>query len=566
VKKALVKKTRVKKATVKKALVKKTPVKKATVKKAFVDKASFYRAFEDRYRGKRELIKSRLEVYLPFVQPLVQVNRSFQGLDLGCGRGEWLELMHDNKIDVRGIDHDAKMLESIENNRLNVSHGDAIAELRSLPNESLLMISGFHLAEHLKFDVLRRLIAESARVLKPGGLLILETPNPENLVVGTASFYLDPTHEKPIPFELLSFMVEYSGFERTKVLRLNELEGLIDAESIILLSVLNGASPDYSVIGQKPGSSEAESVLDNAFGVEYGASLEALANKYHWQHNASMEQTEKELAGAYTKLATIKGDQAELKALQATDQAELKALQAKVESDQAELKALQATDQAELKALQATDQAELKALQAKVESDQAELKALQAKVESDQAELKALQATDQAELKAQLAELKALQATDQAELKAQLAEVKAQLTTLVEQAAIEALQGRVESEQAEFKALQAKVETEAHLFYRMGALCRLGIAAFRSKPARDRAILVAKHRIKLTLISLRKYLNVRARLKRILYMPLASVRYLMRRGARQGSSSQASSALSPRALIIFTDIKIALKNKKRGFK
>jgi SAM-dependent methyltransferase len=552
VKKALVKKTRVKKATVKKALVKKTPVKKATVKKAFVDKASFYRAFEDRYRGKRELIKSRLEVYLPFVQPLVQVNRSFQGLDLGCGRGEWLELMHDNKIDVRGIDHDAKMLESIENNRLNVSHGDAIAELRSLPNESLLMISGFHLAEHLKFDVLRRLIAESARVLKPGGLLILETPNPENLVVGTASFYLDPTHEKPIPFELLSFMVEYSGFERTKVLRLNELEGLIDAESIILLSVLNGASPDYSVIGQKPGSSEAESVLDNAFGVEYGASLEALANKYHWQHNASMEQTEKELAGAYTKLATIKGDQAELKALQATDQAELKALQA---TDQAELKALQAkveSDQAELKALQATDQAELKALQAKVESDQAELKALQA--------------TDQAELKAQLAELKALQATDQAELKAQLAEVKAQLTTLVEQAAIEALQGRVESEQAEFKALQAKVETEAHLFYRMGALCRLGIAAFRSKPARDRAILVAKHRIKLTLISLRKYLNVRARLKRILYMPLASVRYLMRRGARQGSSSQASSALSPRALIIFTDIKIALKNKKRGFK
>ncbi|MGE9641913.1 class I SAM-dependent methyltransferase, partial [Escherichia coli] len=78
------------------------------------------------------------------------------------------------------------------------------------------------MVEHIGFANVQLLIEESFRVLKPGGLLILETPNPENIVVASSSFYLDPTHTQPIPNQLLAFLTEYTGFNRTKILRLQE--------------------------------------------------------------------------------------------------------------------------------------------------------------------------------------------------------------------------------------------------------------------------------------------------------------------------------------------------------
>ena len=88
--------------------------------------------------------------------------------------------------------------------------------------DSLTVVSAFHVVEHIPFETLRQLVDEAYRVLKPGGLLILETPNSENLVVGTSSFYLDPTHQRPLPAQLLTFVVEYAGFERVKTLYLQE--------------------------------------------------------------------------------------------------------------------------------------------------------------------------------------------------------------------------------------------------------------------------------------------------------------------------------------------------------
>jgi O-antigen chain-terminating methyltransferase len=185
---------------------------------------NFYRAFEDRYRGSRELIKSRLEVYLPFLDALKNASfRTCIGLDIGCGRGEWIELLTENGFKMRGIDLDQGMLSACQERGFDVFFGDGIEHLSKLSSDSLDIISAFHVVEHVTFDQLQKLISESLRVLRPGGLLILETPNPENLVVASANFYLDPTHIKPIPPSLLSFVTEFTGFKRNKVVRLRNL-------------------------------------------------------------------------------------------------------------------------------------------------------------------------------------------------------------------------------------------------------------------------------------------------------------------------------------------------------
>lgn len=254
--------------------------------------ANFYRAFEERYRGSQEQIKSRLKVYLPFILPLKQFDQACQGIDLGCGRGEWLELMQENNINVQGVDIDLGMLDAARERGLNVSHSDAIEALQALVSESQILVSGFHIAEHLPFEVLKTLVDESLRVLKPGGLLILETPNPENIVVGTANFYLDPTHNQPIPFQLLSFIAEYAGFAKIKVLRLQEPIGLADNNELTLLNILNGVSPDYAVIAQKAGTPEIITATAQAFESDYGLSLENLANSYDQQIKTKAKLTE----------------------------------------------------------------------------------------------------------------------------------------------------------------------------------------------------------------------------------------------------------------------------------
>jgi O-antigen chain-terminating methyltransferase len=241
----------------------------------------FYRAFEDRYRGSRELIKSRLRVYLPFVEPLRAAYAECTALDLGCGRGEWLELMREIGVEARGVDLDDGMLAACSERGLAAEHAEAIAFLRGLPDESVVIVSAFHVAEHIPFADLQTLVQEALRVLRPAGLLILETPNPENLEVATVKFYYDPTHQRPLPPALLSFLPEHYGFARTKVLRLQEPAGLADATTVSLKNVLTDVSPDFAVVAQKAGSTATQlAPLDEAFERRFGVGLETLAVRY----------------------------------------------------------------------------------------------------------------------------------------------------------------------------------------------------------------------------------------------------------------------------------------------
>ena len=239
-----------------------------------------YRAFEDKHRGSRALIKERQRVYLPLIQPLVALYPDAAALDLGCGRGEWLELLVETGFKAQGIDLDDGMLAECRARGLSVQTQDALTALQSLPADSQAVVSGFHFAEHIPFDVLQQVVQEALRVLKPAGLLILETPNPENVVVGTANFYLDPSHNRPLPPLLMAFLPEYYGFERVKVLRLQEPVKLDQALRVSIHDVLGGVSPDYAIVAQKQASSQILQRVSQAFNREYGVTLAMLSGRY----------------------------------------------------------------------------------------------------------------------------------------------------------------------------------------------------------------------------------------------------------------------------------------------
>ena len=252
---------------------------------------NFYRAFEERFRGSREVIQERLRVYIPFIEPLLPYLKTGRAIDIGCGRGEWLELMMELGLEAVGVDLDDGMLAACRERNLVVHTQDALEYLKGLPDESQVVVSGFHLVEHVSFSFLRNLVLEAKRVLEPGGLLIFETPNPENLVVGATTFYLDPTHNHPIPPVLLQFVCEYSGFERTKIVRLQEDVNIVKRQETTILDVLSGVSPDYAIVAQKKCHQDLLKANNAAFSAKYGVTLKELANKYHYKRKNALLNT-----------------------------------------------------------------------------------------------------------------------------------------------------------------------------------------------------------------------------------------------------------------------------------
>jgi SAM-dependent methyltransferase len=169
-----------------------------------------YLELERRYRGTEEEIRERISAYLPWLKNAAPV---LPVLDIGCGRGEALALLRDQGIPARGIDSSARMVALCRERGLEAEEGDAFASLAALPEGSLGAVVSFHVIEHLPAALLDRLVRLAYRALKPGGVLILETPNPLSMLVAARSFWLDPTHQRPVHPESLKLMYELAGFD-----------------------------------------------------------------------------------------------------------------------------------------------------------------------------------------------------------------------------------------------------------------------------------------------------------------------------------------------------------------
>ncbi|PID42555.1 MAG: hypothetical protein CSB48_09690 [Proteobacteria bacterium] len=182
---------------------------------------AYYVAFEDACRGSRKEIKAGLQHYSPLFKELQgrKLLAEKPVVDLGCGRGEWLELLEEWGWQALGIDLNQIMVEVCGEFGLKAQCQDALQYLKSLPDNSLAAITGFHIIEHLPFDLLHGLFNESMRVIRGGGIILFETPNPENVLVGSHTFYHDFTHRNPITPSSITFLAEYFGFTEIEIIR-----------------------------------------------------------------------------------------------------------------------------------------------------------------------------------------------------------------------------------------------------------------------------------------------------------------------------------------------------------
>ena len=150
----------------------------------------YYIDLEDLFRGSEKDIKQRLEPYIPIIEGNGLLPRDKPAIDLGCGRGEWLDLLASRSFETIGVDLNPEFLSECKKRGHAMHDRDALDYLVSCEDESSSIVSAFHLIEHLPNRVLVDLIRQALRVLAPGGMLIFESPNPRNIAVSADTFYL----------------------------------------------------------------------------------------------------------------------------------------------------------------------------------------------------------------------------------------------------------------------------------------------------------------------------------------------------------------------------------------
>ena len=217
---------------------------------------TFYNRLENRLRGSREDIRNRLCVYQPDVEAAIIRTGGRPVLDLGCGRGEWLQLMREMDIDAVGVDLNADQMSEAKDAGLDIKQMTAQLALAEAEDNSLSVVSAHHLIEHVPFPDVAWIAREALRVLAPGGVLIFETPNPRNVLVAATSFHNDPTHIRPLTDPVLSVLFETIGYHPVEVRFLHPHERLDDflarpGFDPELAHLLFGPQ-DLAMIGQKP--------------------------------------------------------------------------------------------------------------------------------------------------------------------------------------------------------------------------------------------------------------------------------------------------------------------------
>ena len=206
-----------------------------------------YLHFAERFRGSEEYVKGGQQQYVALFSGRQNV------LDIGCGRGEFLETMRDAGVTARGIDLSEESVAICRGKGLHADTADLFEYLSELPASSLDGIFCAQVVEHLEPERLPDMIRLCASRLERDGVIAIETPNPECLAIFATHFYLDPTHTRPVPHPLLAFYLEESGIGRIEVRRLSPA-----VESMPALAALPDkfreaffGGLDYAIIGRK---------------------------------------------------------------------------------------------------------------------------------------------------------------------------------------------------------------------------------------------------------------------------------------------------------------------------
>ena len=174
-------------------------------------RAAGYVGFEDLFRGTSEEIRARQRDYADLFAGASDI------LDVGCGRGEFLDLLRERGVTARGIDANGEMAEVCRARGLDARHDDALAHLERLPDESLGGLIAAQVVEHLEPDYLVRLIETAHAKLRPGARIVLETINAACWVAFFESYIRDITHVRPLHPDTLKFLVVAAGFEGVDV-------------------------------------------------------------------------------------------------------------------------------------------------------------------------------------------------------------------------------------------------------------------------------------------------------------------------------------------------------------
>jgi 2-polyprenyl-3-methyl-5-hydroxy-6-metoxy-1,4-benzoquinol methylase len=178
-----------------------------------------YYHFQERYRGSEQEIKTRQEAYVPYFHGCSNV------VDLGCGRGEFVELLLAAGVDACGIESDTDALLRCREKKIPVVDQELFAWLQGQADGSLGGIFSAQVIEHLPVERQLGLVRLAGDKLKPGAPLVVETINPECIFALARNFYLDPTHVRPVHPELLMFVMESSGFQNVRIIYSSPVPG-----------------------------------------------------------------------------------------------------------------------------------------------------------------------------------------------------------------------------------------------------------------------------------------------------------------------------------------------------
>ena len=206
-----------------------------------------YARFAEAFRGSEERVRAAQRIYLDDFKGRANV------LDIGCGRGEFLELMREAGVPARGIDSSLESVAVCREKGLSAESADLFDYLRGLDDGELDGIFCAQVVEHLPPERLPEMIRLAASKLERGGVIAIETPNPDCLAIFSTYFYLDPTHARPVPQKLLAFYLSEFGIGDLQVRRLepavDSMPSLAELPQAFREAFFGGL--DYSIVGRK---------------------------------------------------------------------------------------------------------------------------------------------------------------------------------------------------------------------------------------------------------------------------------------------------------------------------